>query len=65
MLRLCWVQKMALTAGKRERMWCVLRAVLPGPAHMLAPRGDAAEEAWILVLDTHFGGAWNMEQCGL
>ena len=34
--RFVWYKIWRLTAGKRERMWCLLQAVLPEEEHMLA-----------------------------
>ena len=46
-----------LTAGKRERMWRVLQAVLLGEEHMLATNRTCGRRGTVLVLDTDVGGA--------
>ena len=55
--RFVWYRKRRLTAGKGERMWCVLQAVLPGEEHMLATNRKCGRPGPILVLDTYFKGA--------
>ena len=46
-----------LAAGKKERMWRALQAVLPGEEHMLATNRTWGRQGPIMVLDTDFGGA--------
>ena len=54
---LCGAPKVAADGGKRECMWRVLQAVLPGEEHMLATKRKCGRRGPILVLDTDFGGA--------
>ena len=49
-----WYRKWQLMAGKRERMWRVLLAVLSGQEHMLATNRRCGRGGPILVLDTNF-----------
>ena len=46
-----------LAAGRKECMWRVLQAVLPGEEHMLATNRTCCRRGPILVLDTDFRGA--------
>ena len=46
-----------LVAGKKERMWRVLQAVLPGEEHMLATNRTCGRRGPVLVLDVDFRGA--------
>ena len=55
--RYVWQRRRRLAAGKKERMWCALQAVLPGEGHMLATNRTCGRRGPILVLDTDFGGA--------
>ena len=59
----CGAGQWRLTAGKREHMWCVLQAVLPGKDHLLATNRRCGRRGPILVLDTDFGGP-RMGRCG-
>ena len=52
-----WHRRWRSGAGKRERMWRVLQAVLPGEEHMLATNRTCVRRGPVLVLDTNFGGA--------
>ena len=52
-----WHRRCPLAAGKRERMWRVLQAVLPGEEHMLATNRTCDRRGSVLVLNTDFGGA--------
>ena len=52
-----WHRGRRLAAGKKERMWRVLQAVLPGEEHMLATNRTCGRLGPILVLDADFGGA--------
>ena len=52
-----WHLGWQLTAGKRERMWRVLQAVLAGEEHTLATTRKCGRRGPILVLDTDFEGA--------
>ena len=56
-----WYRTWQLTAGKRERLWRLLQALLPGEEHMLATNRKCGRRGPILVLGTDFGGA---EQVG-
>ena len=56
-LRYVWHRRRRLAAGKKERMWRALQAVLPGEEHMLATNRTCGRRGPILVLDTDFGGA--------
>ena len=55
--RFVWHRRRRLAAGKKERMWRVLQAVLPGEEHMLATNRTCGRRGPILVLDTDFRGA--------
>ena len=55
--RYVWHQRRRFAAGKKEHMWRVLQAVLPGEEHMLATNRTCGRRGPILVLDTDFGGA--------
>ena len=55
--RYVWHRRRRLAAGKEERMWRVLQAVLPGQEHMLATNRVCGKPGLILVLDADFGGA--------
>ena len=55
--RYVWHLRRRLAAGKRERTWRVLQAVLPGEEHMLATNRTCGRQGPILVLDTDFRGA--------
>ena len=52
-----WHGRRRLAAGKKERMWRILQAVLPGEEHMLATNRTCGRRGRILVLDADFGGA--------
>ena len=52
-----WHRRRRLAAGKKERMWRALQAVLPGEEHMLATNRTCGRGGPILVLDTNFEGA--------
>ena len=54
--RFVWHQRRRLAAGKKERMWRALQAVLPGEEHMLATNRTCGRRGPILVLDTDFDG---------
>ena len=55
--RYVWHRRRRFAAGKKEHMWRVLQAVLPGEEHMLATNRTCGRRGPILVLDTDFGGA--------
>ena len=55
--RFVWYRNLRLTALKRERMWRVLQAVLPGEEHMLVTNRKCGRSETLLVLDTDFQGA--------
>ena len=55
--RYVWHRRRQLAAGKKERMWRALQAVLPGEEHMLATNRKCGRQGPILVLETDFGGA--------
>ena len=55
--RYVWHRRRRLAAGKKERMWRALQAVLPGEEHMLATNRTCGRRGPILVLDTDFWGA--------
>ena len=55
--RVVWYRRWRLAAGKRERMWRVLQAVLPGEEHMLATNTTCSRPGPVLALDMDFGGA--------
>ena len=55
--RYVWHRRRRLAAGKKERMWRALQAVLPGEEHMLATNRTCGRRGPILVLDIDFGGA--------
>ena len=55
--RFVWSRRWRLTAGKREHMWRILQAVLPGEEHLLATNRGCGRCGPLLVLDTDFGGA--------
>ena len=55
--RFVWHGRWRLAAGKREHIWRVLQAVLPGVEHMLATNSTCGRCGPILVLDKDFGGA--------
>ena len=59
--RFVWHRRRRLAAGKKERMWRALQAVLPGEEHMLATNRMCGRRGLILVLHTDFGGggAWD------
>ena len=61
--RYVWHRHRWLAAGKKERMWRALQAVLPGEEHMLATTRACGRRGPILVLDTDFGGS-HMGQYG-
>ena len=52
-----WRGQKRLAAGKKERIWRVLQAVLPGEEHMLATNRTCGRSEPVLVLDVDFGGA--------
>ena len=54
--RYVWHRQKRLAAGKKEHMWRVLQAVLPGEEHMLATNRTCGRSGPILVLDADFGG---------
>ena len=56
-LRYVWHRRRRSAARKKERMWRVLQAVLPGEEHMLATNRTCGRQRPVLVLDTDFGGA--------
>ena len=51
------VESRGIRIQKKERMWRVLQAVLPGEKHMLATNRKCGRRGPILVLDTDFSGA--------
>ena len=55
--RYVWHWRRRLAAGRKERMWRALQAVIPGEEHMLATNRTCSRRGPILVLDTDFGGA--------
>ena len=55
--RYVWHRRRLLAAGKRERMWRALQAVLQGEQHILATNRTCGRRGPILVLDTDFVGA--------
>ena len=55
--RFVWHRQWWLAAGKSERMWCFLQALLPGEEHMLATNRTCGRRGPVLVLDMDFGGA--------
>ena len=55
--RFVWSRRWRLTAGKREHMWRILQAVLPGEEHLLATNRRCGRGGPLLVLDTNFRGA--------
>ena len=55
--RYVWHRGRRLAAGRKERMWRALQAVLPGEEHRLATNRTCGRRGLILVLDTDFGGA--------
>ena len=55
--RYVWHPRGRLAAGRKERMWRALQAVLPGGEHMLATNRTCGRRGLILVLDTDFGAA--------
>ena len=55
--RYVWHRRRRLAAGRKERMWRALQAVLPGEEHMLATNRMFGRRGPILVLDKDFGGA--------
>ena len=52
-----WHRQKRLAAGKKERMWRVLQAVLPGEEHMVATYRTCRKRGRILVLDADFEGS--------
>ena len=52
-----WHRRGGLEAGKKERMWRLLQAVLPGEEHMLATNRTCGRRGPGLVLDVNFRGA--------
>ena len=59
--RYVWHRRRRLAAGKKERMWRILQAVLPGEEHMLATNRMCGRRGPILVLDADLGGGRRME----
>ena len=55
--RYVWHRQSRLAGGRKERMWRVLQAVLPGEEHMLATNRTCGRRGPVLVLDVDFGGA--------
>ena len=55
--RFVWHRHRQLAAGKKERMWRVLQAMLPGEEHMLATNRMCDRSGPVLVLDLDFGVA--------
>ena len=55
--RYVWHGRRRLVAGRKEGMWRVLQAVLPGEEHMLATNRMCVRRGPVLVLDVDFGGA--------
>ena len=55
--RYVWHRRRRLAAGRKERMWRALQALLPGEEHMLATNRTCGRRGLILVPDTGFGGA--------
>ena len=55
--RFVWYRKWRLTAGKKEHMWPVSQATLPGTEQMLAINRKCGRRGSILVLETDFGGS--------
>ena len=55
--RYVWHRRWGLRAGKRDRMWRLLQALLPGEEHMLAINRNCGRRGPILALDTDFRGA--------
>ena len=55
--RFVWHRRWRLAEWKRERMWRVLQAVLPGEEHMLATNRTCGKGGSILMLDINFEGA--------
>ena len=49
-----WHRRRRLAVGKKERMWRVLQAVLPGEEHMLATKRMCGRRGPGLVLDVDF-----------
>ena len=55
--RYVWQRRRQLPAEKKEHMWRVLKAVLPGEEHMLATNRTCGRRGPILVPDADFGQA--------
>ena len=55
--RFVWHRRRRYATGKKERMWRVLQAVLPGEEHMWATKRTCGRPGPVLVLDLDFGGA--------
>ena len=49
-----WHRRRRLAAGKKEHMWRVLQAVLPGEEHMLATNRTCGRSGPLLVLEVDF-----------
>ena len=54
--RYVWHRRRPLAAGKKDRMWRVLQAVLPGEEQMLATNRTCGRRGPVLVLEVDFGG---------
>ena len=55
--RYLWHRRKRLAAGKKERMWRGLQAIVPGGKHMLAMNRLCGRRGPILVMNADFGGA--------
>ena len=55
--RFVWHRQRQLAAGKKEHMWRVLQAVLPGEEYMLPTNRTCGRRGPVLMLDVDFGGA--------
>ena len=55
--RYVWHRRRWLAAGKKERMWHVLQAVLPGKAQVLTTNRTRGRRGPVLGLDVDFRGA--------
>ena len=55
--RFVWHRRRRLATGRKERIWHVLQAVLPGEKHMLATNRVCGRRGTVLVLDVDFRGA--------
>ena len=56
--RYVWHRRTRLAAGKKERMWSVLQAVLPGEEHTLATNRTCGRRGLVLVLDVDATVRW-------